>query len=1659
MKNYVAEMRFRLGSSHSPENRCFQLATLALVLLATSSLTAQGAPPNPDLGVQMWSTNNFGINLATSAININIPMRSKIGAIPFTSSLFATSQAYISTSSGEAVFYATTPFNITLPYDVELSFTRTVTDCPGSQKNNVYTYTNLGIIDSSGVIHTLPGNITWALSTVSSCQSTPGPAVTTDGSGYSVVFNVSGVFTIYSPSGQYWGGTCLLSGPTCGYNQSVTDPDGNTIFFNGTTGVTDTLNTTALSWTTPGFSYFYVDVLGNNQYFNGTLTAQPTKTNFGCEYVVDQTGNSALLSSLTVPGSGQYSFTYEPTPGYDGTYVTGRIATITFPSGGSIQYSYSGGNNGFDCTTGVVPEVTVSLIENNATMGTYTYVNNNSSSGESNYTVVRTDPAGNQTLYNFAGQFQTQAMFYQGGCPTSSQDGGCSGGGTLLKTVTTCYNGNLTSCATVTNVTPQIQQTDVYTSLGTSSPNLVETIYDCKATPKACYGNIVQVSSYDFTGTLLQQTSLSYGQSWNTTSKTCNPYPAGTYINNTPCYIDTQSAGTDVANTQITYSNTGHPLTVVRATSASGSPITTSAQYNTNGTMEWVQDERGTTRFTYAATSSGGCNSVLLTSVSYPVDSLSTSQTWDCNGGVLVSSTDANQQVTNYGYTNESGIADPLWRRLSVQDPLQNTTWTDYSPGTTLPETVETYLNFNSGASTVDTLNTLDGFGRLIQTQKRTAPKPASTFDQTVSYTYGFGLAGAGGCSPTGTTTGACMTQTVPGGTALTTTQFDALGRTVTVKDGGGGTLTSIYSQNDIQNTLGPAPAGEHTKSRQAQYDGLGRVTSACEILSTGGSNCGQNATASGYLTSYQYSTPSAGGSQTNVTQGSQGRQYIYDELGRLISETNPESGTTTYTYDTVAGNYCAVTTSYTSYGDLVAVGYANGYHVCYWYDAMHRLTDVGNNAQSTVNACKRFRYDSANNGYVTNPPSGYPGSGGFLAGRLVEVETDAGSMVTDEWFSYDQDGNVTDMWEMTPHSGQYYHATTGTAGIQPNGAVTSLQLASPSLYTMTYGLDGEGRRDTLNEGSTQVVTCSTTPCTTMYDPSGRVVNVQLTGSTPDQDIFTYDQSTGRMATFEFEVGNTPANLTGTLTWNQNGTLGKVQIADGFNSGGTQTCYSNYQSALGYGYDDLGRLAVFDCGSNMGEEFTYDQYGNLTQNPLPNDYGFTWAPGYSPTTNYVSGATYDASGNMTNDGGTNVYGWNVYGKLAWTATSGTPTCGTSGKCITYDAFGRIVEESSGSAWREIWYTQVPGSTVNMSGTTANYAYWPSPGRGTFVASGSDEFLHQDWLGNDRIVSSTSGHSVTADRAYAPFGEQYNTIGSANPIYGIFAGMTGDYDSGILFETPNREFAGYQGRWVSPDPAGLAAVDQTNPQTWNRYAYVTNNPLALTDPSGLFQGIGGPSACDIGDCGTDDPCAYGFCNNLCDYADCGEDCYWLGCALDFPNENNVPKPGSVYSNQIFPGEDCVGCWQIGPSVTQILGAVLSGNLYGALQSMGAVPDTGINCTYGLCQVNPIMDAQTNSQGYWVGDYSGEPGGCMFGVGAQLLCTMWDPVTQQWVRDLASESAQQLAQYLDVPFMDVCDLSGAVESGMDTVDTYTPIDIPKERWINRGLKLYNYAWGCK
>jgi RHS repeat-associated protein len=136
----------------------------------------------------------------------------------------------------------------------------------------------------------------------------------------------------------------------------------------------------------------------------------------------------------------------------------------------------------------------------------------------------------------------------------------------------------------------------------------------------------------------------------------------------------------------------------------------------------------------------------------------------------------------------------------------------------------------------------------------------------------------------------------------------------------------------------------------------------------------------------------------------------------------------------------------------------------------------------------------------------------------------------------------------------------------------------------------------------------------------------------------------------------------------------------------------------------------------------------------------------------------------------------------------------------------------------------------MSGQSLQKAFIALPGGATAVynSSGLAYYRHPDWLGSSRIAS-TPDNQVYASQSYAPFGEAYVEAGRTDRS---FAGHDEDTVAGI-YDAPFRKYSPYQGRWISPDPGGLSVVDPTNPQSWNRYAYVLNSPINLIDPLGLW----------------------------------------------------------------------------------------------------------------------------------------------------------------------------------------------------------------------------------
>ena len=663
---------------------------------------------------------------------------------------------------------------------------------------------------------------------------------------------------------------------------------------------------------------------------------------------------------------------------------------------------------------------------------------------------------------------------------------------------------------------------------------------------------------------------------------------------------------------------------------------------------------------------------------------------------------------------------------------------------------------------------------------------------------------------------------------AQTKYTYDALNRRASVSDSGGGLTTYSYNENDVLQTL-TSP----TQAKQQEYDALGRLTSVCEITSGTtafpGASCNQNTTATGYLTQYAYDVL---GDRTGVTQnaqassGHQTRAYTFDMLGRLKTETNPEmnNSAVTYSYDSLSSDTSCGTI--TSAGNMLKRLDAALNATCYsGYDPLHRVGSVIYPGTSTPT--KNFVYDAAtvNGTSMANAKT-----------RLAEAYTCIGtcsSKITDLGFSYSTTGQTSGVWELTPHSGTntYYHVSSL---YWPNGAVNTLSNLS-GLPTITYSTDGEGRMSTVTASSGQSPVVSSIT----YDPSSHVT--ALTFGSSDSDSFTFDPNTGRMTQYQYSVGSSPQTDTETLSWNPNGSLLQLVIADQLNPANSQTC--------AYTHDALGRVASANCGaSTWSQTFSYDPFGNIMKDVPAGSTGMSFLPSYDYTNNtnriISSPFTYNGNnGDMAEDN-SHAYSWDTENKL-----TGIDSGLSNGICQTYDALGRVVEQDKGSACTtsptsstEIVYSPSGSKLALMNGSSLFKAFVPLPGGAEAVYSSSGQYYrHADWLGTSRLAT-TSSRTLYYSGAYAPFGENYAPLGTQDLS---FTGQNQDTESsgaggaGGLYDFLYREHSPVQGRWLSPDPSGLAAVNPADPQTWNRYAYVGNRPLNTVDALGLVIPICDP----------------------------------------------------------------------------------------------------------------------------------------------------------------------------------------------------------------------------
>ncbi len=390
-------------------------------------------------------------------------------------------------------------------------------------------------------------------------------------------------------------------------------------------------------------------------------------------------------------------------------------------------------------------------------------------------------------------------------------------------------------------------------------------------------------------------------------------------------------------------------------------------------------------------------------------------------------------------------------------------------------------------------------------------------------------------------------------------------------------------------------------------------------------------------------------------------------------------------------------------------------------------------------------------------------------------------------------------------------------------------------------------------------------------NPTGALTAV--TYGSADSDNFAYNPNTGRRSSYQFSVNG--VNDKGTLTWNANGTLSKLVVADSLAATlDSQTC--------NYLYDDLQRVSSANCGSPWAQSFTYDAFGNISKTGSS-----VFQPVYSTAnTNQFSSipgvtVSYDANGKLLTDN-LNTYTWDTnWGNPASINTTN----------LIYDAIGQMVEQQNGTIYTQILYGPA-GKTAIMNGQTLTKAFVNLPGGGTaiYTPSGLAQYRHADWLGSSRLTS-TASRTVYSDSAYAPFGEQYAKTGMADAS---FTGDNADTTS-TLYDFTFRENSPSQGRWISPDPAGVAAVDTANPQSWNRYAYVGNNPLSFVDPLGLetcAPAQGDTISCVMDGCGSGMTMYNNYCVPSCPGEGLAVVNGWTICG--------PPSAISFFQNQVIAG---------------------------------------------------------------------------------------------------------------------------------------------------------------
>jgi RHS repeat-associated protein len=286
--------------------------------------------------------------------------------------------------------------------------------------------------------------------------------------------------------------------------------------------------------------------------------------------------------------------------------------------------------------------------------------------------------------------------------------------------------------------------------------------------------------------------------------------------------------------------------------------------------------------------------------------------------------------------------------------------------------------------------------------------------------------------------------------------------------------------------------------------------------------------------------------------------------------------------------------------------------------------------------------------------------------------------------------------------------------------------------------------------------------------------------------------------------------------------------------------------ALNYGYDLVGNITTISDNVNSEvQSYGYDALNRLTSwtlnNGQPENYGYSDTTGNlsskaGVTLQYTDGnhdhavtqtnnnpyATYDANGNQVT--------------RVWNGQTYTQTYDTENRLVSvkigqttiasfvYDGDGNRVQSIIGGTT-----TTFVGNYYEVSGDNITQYYYAGTQRVAMRKDGTLTFMLSDQLGSTSVTTDSSGQNPTT-LEYDPWGGTRfaSKDGNGNdntPTNYRYTGQRQEPSFGLYF---------YQARWYDPATGRFAQADTVVPggvQGYDRYAYVNNNPVNATDPTG------------------------------------------------------------------------------------------------------------------------------------------------------------------------------------------------------------------------------------